>query len=213
MLQSMLLLSFTLSALAVVGAVGWLGRTGSPLVAAGAVLLAVALAALVLGRLQGMLPERARPPRHPWVAWLVPGVAAVALLVPLAVTSVARAPLRPGAGPQGTVRGFLGAVVDRDGVGACRYLTAGARRDFERTGATCEDFFGQSELRLGGHGFTSDGSLAALTFASRRPRRDGLMGRARDAASSSAPPRRASVRSSSPRRRRGASPRTSAGLA
>ena len=35
------------------------------------------------------------------------------------------------------------------------------RRDFERTGATCEDFFGQSELRLGGHRFTSDGSLAA----------------------------------------------------
>ncbi len=166
MLRVMLLLSFTLSALAVVGAVGWLGRTGSPLVAAGAVLLAMALAGLVLGRLMGMLPQRARPPRHPWVAWLVPGAAAVALLVPLAVTSVARAPLRPGADPRGTVRGFLGAVVDRDGVGACRYLTAGARRSFERRGATCEDFFGESELRLGGHGFTSDGSLAALTFAS-----------------------------------------------
>jgi len=169
MLRRMLLLSFTLSALAVVGAVGWLGRTGSPLVAVGAVLLAVALAALVLGRLMGMLPERARPPRHPWVAWLVPGAAAVALLVPLAVTSAARAPLRPGTSPQGTVRGFLGAVVDRDGVSACRYLTAGARRDFERSGATCEDFFGESELRLGGHGFTSDGSLAALRFSEDGP--------------------------------------------
>ena len=166
MLDVMLLLSFTFSALAVVGAVGWLGRTGSPLVAIGAVALAMALAALVLARLAAMLPERARQPRHPWVAWLVPGVAAVALLVPLAVTSAARAPLRPGASPQGTVRGFLGAVVDRDGLSACRYLTAGARRDFERTGATCEDFFGQSELRLGGHAFTSDGSLAALRFAS-----------------------------------------------
>ena len=166
MLDVMLLLSFTFSALAVVGAVGWLGRTGSPLVAIGAVALAMALAALVLARLAAMLPERARQPRHPWVAWLVPGVAAVALLVPLAVTSAARAPLRPGASPQGTVRGFLGAVVDRDGVGACPYLTAGARRDFERHGATCEDFFGQSELRLGGHAFTSDGSLAALRFAS-----------------------------------------------
>jgi hypothetical protein len=166
MLDVMLLLSFTFSALAVVGAVGWLGRTGSPLVAIGAVALAMALAALVLARLAAMLPERARQPRHPWVAWLVPGVAAVALLVPLAVTSAARAPLRPGASPQGTVRGFLGAVVDRDGVGACPYLTAGARRDFERHGATCEDFFGQSELRLGGHAFPSDGSLAALRFAS-----------------------------------------------
>jgi len=166
MLGVMLLLSFTFSALAVVGAVGWLGRTGSPLVAIGAVALAMALAALVLARLAAMLPERARQPRHPWVAWLVPGVAAVALLVPLAVTSAARAPLRPGASPQGTVRGFLGAVVDRDGLSACRYLTAGARRDFERHGATCEDFFGQSELRLGGHAFTSDGSLAALRFAS-----------------------------------------------
>jgi hypothetical protein len=64
------------------------------------------------------------------------------------------------------VLGFLGAVVDRDGVSACRYLTAGARRSFERSGATCEEFFGESELQLGGHGFTSDGSLAGLTFAS-----------------------------------------------
>jgi hypothetical protein len=164
MLAVMLLVSFTLSALAVVGAVGWLGRTGSPLVAVGAVLLAMALAALLLAQLMGMLPERPRPSRRAWVAWL--GVAAVALLVPLAVTSAARAPLRPGASPQGTVRGFLGAVVDRDGVSACRYLTAGARRSFERSGATCEEFFGESELQLGGHGFTSDGSLAGLTFAS-----------------------------------------------
>jgi len=46
---------------------------------------------------------------------------------------------------------------------------AQALRDFERHGATCEDFFGQSELRLGGHAFTSDGSLAALRFASHGP--------------------------------------------
>jgi hypothetical protein len=165
MLAKMLLLSFTLSALAVVGAVGWLGRTDSPLVGVGAVVLALVLTALVLGRLMAMLPQRARRARHPWVAWLVPGVAAVALLVPLAVTSVARAPLRPGSSPEGTVRGFLGAVVDRDGVTACRYLTAGARRSFERSGATCESFFGEAELRLGGHGFITDGSLGALQWA------------------------------------------------
>jgi hypothetical protein len=164
MLGGVLLVSFSLSALAVVGAVGWLGRTGSPVVAVGAVVLALALTALVLARLTAMLPERPRP--YPRFAWLVPGLAAVALLVPLGVTAVARAPLRPSASPQGTVRGFLGAVVDRDGVSACRYLTAGARRDFERTGSTCESFFGQAELRLGGHGFTSDGQVGRLAYAS-----------------------------------------------
>jgi hypothetical protein len=163
MLVGMLLVSFSLSALAVVGAVGWLGRTGSPAVAVGALALALALTALVLARLVAMLPQRARP--YPRSAWVVPGLAALALLVPLGVTSAAHAPVRPGASPQGTVRGFLGAVVDRDGVTACRYLTAGARRDFERTGPTCESFFGRAELRLGGHGFTSDGQLGGLTYA------------------------------------------------
>jgi hypothetical protein len=165
MLDGMLLLSFTLSALAVVGAVGWLARTGSPWAAAGAVGLALALTALVLWRLATMLRERPRKMRRPYLAWVLPGVAAVALLVPLAATDVANAPVRPSATPAGTVRGFLGDVVDRDGVGACRYLTASARLDFERHGWTCESFFGQAELRLDGHAVTSDGQVGALRYA------------------------------------------------
>ena len=90
----MLLASFTLSALAVVGAVGWLARTGSTAVAIGAVLLALALAGLVISRLLAMLPDRPAEARYPHAAWVVPGVAAAALLVPLAVPSVAHPPVR-----------------------------------------------------------------------------------------------------------------------
>jgi hypothetical protein len=169
MLDRMLLLSFTFSALAVVGAVGWLGRTDSPWAAVGAVALALGLTALVLWRLAAMLRERPRRPRRPYLTWVVPGMAAAALLLPLAATDVAHAPVRPGATPAGTVRGFLGDVVDRDGVGACRYLTARARRDFERHGWTCEDFFGQAELRLDGHAVTSDGQVGALRYATAGP--------------------------------------------
>jgi hypothetical protein len=165
MLAGMLLVSFTLSALAVVGAVGWVGRTGSPWAAAGAVALALGLTALVLWRLVAMLPDRPRQLRRPYLAWLVPGVLAGALLLPLTATDVARAPVRPGPTPAGTVRGFLGDVVDRDGVGACGYLTAGARRDFERRGWTCESFFGQAALRLDGQAVTSDAQLGTLTYA------------------------------------------------
>jgi hypothetical protein len=156
----MLLASFTLSALAVVGAVGWLARTGSTVVAIGAVLLALALAGLVIYRLLAMLPDRPAPTRYPHAAWLVPGVAAAALLVPLAVPSIAHPPVRPGATPRGTIRGFLGAVVDNDGVSACRYLTGRARR--ESVGASCQAFFGAARRPV-----TSDGRLDRLTFAVR----------------------------------------------
>jgi hypothetical protein len=156
----MLLASFTLSALAVVGAVGWLARTGSTAVAIGAVLLALALAGLVIYRLLAMLPDRPAPTRYPHAAWLVPGVAAAALLVPLAVPSIAHPPVRPGATPRGTIRGFLGAVVDNDGVSACRYLTGRARR--ESVGASYQAFFGAARRPV-----TSDGRLDRLTYAVR----------------------------------------------
>ena len=127
MLVTMLLLSFTLSALAVVGAVGWLARSRSPFAVVAAVGLSLALTAMVLLRLAGMLPEPMRPARHPQAGWLVPGVLAAALLGSLAAASVAQAPVRPGNTPAGTVRGFLGYVVNDNGVGACRYLTRRAQ--------------------------------------------------------------------------------------
>jgi hypothetical protein len=161
----MLLVSFALSALAVVGAVGWLGRTDSPIVAVAAVLLALALTGMVLARLAAMLPDRPRALRHPRASWLVPGLAAVVLLVPLGVPSLAHPPVRPGSSPRGTVRGFLGDVVDNDGVSACRYLTGRARG--ESAGGSCQAFIGAVSLRLGGHAITSAAQLDRLTYATR----------------------------------------------
>jgi hypothetical protein len=145
----MLLVAFTLSALAVVGAVGWAARSGSDVVLVAAVALAIALAAMVLLRLAGMLPERIRPSRYPHAAWLVPGVLAVALLGPLAFTSVAAAPVRPGGSETGTVRGFLGNVVDQYGVGACRYLTTGAQDAVQGrpyTGSGCAAVLDEAQI-------------------------------------------------------------------
>jgi len=122
----MLLLSFSLSALAVVGAVGWAARSGNSLAVAAAVVLALGLTAMVLVQLAGMLPDRVRTPRFPRAAALVPGVLAASLLGSLAIASVAQAPVRPDGSQAGTVRGFLGYVVNDNGVGACRYLTARA---------------------------------------------------------------------------------------
>ena len=161
----MLLLSFTLSALAVVGAVGWLGRTGSPLVLVAAIALALVLTGLVLGRLLAMLPQRPRVMRHPSAAWLIPGIAAVALLAPLGVPSVAHPPMRPGSSPAGTVRGYLGAVVDNDGITACRYLTTRARREY--AGGSCQGYFGAKQLRFDGRAVTSDAQLGRLHYATR----------------------------------------------
>jgi hypothetical protein len=155
---TMLLASFTFSALAVVGAVGWIGRSGSPLVAVAAVAFALALTALLIRGLLAMLPERPRAARHPHAAWLVPGVAAAALLVPLAVPSVAHPPVRPGPTPEGTVRGFLGTVVDNDGVSACRYLTPQAQ--IASVGGSCQAFFGAVQLP----GITSDAQLGRLAY-------------------------------------------------
>ena len=146
---AMLLLSFTLSALAVVGAVGWAARSGSDVVLVAAVALAITLAAMVLLRLAGMLPERIRPSRYPQAAWLVPGVLAVALLGPLAVASVAQAPVQPGGSEVGTVRGFLGDVVNQYGVGACRYLTSRAQDAVQGrpyTGSGCAAVLDQAQL-------------------------------------------------------------------
>jgi hypothetical protein len=163
MLALMLLLSFTLSALAVVGAVGWLARTGSPLGVVAAVGLALALTAMVLLRLAGMLPEPMRRARHPHAAWLVPGVLALALLGSLAVASVANAPVEPGTTPEGTVRGFLGYVVNDNGVGACRYLTTRARDAVQGrpiTGPGCAAVLNEAHLP----GIASEAQVGRLHY-------------------------------------------------
>jgi hypothetical protein len=75
---------------------------------------------------------------------------------------------RPGSSPQGTVRGFLGAVVDTDGEQACGFLSAGARRRLEapaRRGQTCESFFAGASIRVGGAPLTSYGQLDRLHYA------------------------------------------------
>jgi hypothetical protein len=161
---AMLLLSFTLSAPAVVGAVGWAARTGSDVVLVAAVALAITLAAMILLRLAGMLPERVRPARYPQAGWLVPGVLAVALLGPLAVTSVAQAPVRPGGSEAGTVRGFLGDVVDQYGVGACRYLTTRAQAAVQGrpfTGSGCAAVLDEAQLP----GIFTDAQVGRLHYS------------------------------------------------
>jgi hypothetical protein len=71
--------------------------------------------------------------------------------------------------PQATVRDFLtSAVVDEDGGSACKYLTPNARISFERhtpAGPTCEAFFGNTQLALGGLDVQSDHDLARLTYS------------------------------------------------
>jgi hypothetical protein len=160
----MLLLSFSLSALAVVGAVGWAARTGSPLAVAAAVLLALGLTALVLLRLARMLPDRMRTP--PRAGALVPGVLAAVLLGSLAIASVAHAPVRPSGSRAGTVRGFLGYVVNDNGVGACRYLTTRAQDAVQRdplTGPGCAAAFDSAQLP----GIATDAQLGRLHYAVR----------------------------------------------
>jgi hypothetical protein len=159
----MLLASFTLSALAVVGAVGWLGRTDSPVITVAAVALSLALTAQLLARLVAMMPERPRVSRHPHAAWLVPGIAAVVLLVPLGARSVEHPPVRPGGTPIGTVRGFLGAIVDNDGVTACRYLTTTASAEYAK--GECQGYFGDAHLQAGGRLVTSAAQLDRLHYA------------------------------------------------
>ena len=162
----MLLLSFSLSALAVVGAVGWAARTGNPLAVAAAVVLALGLTAMVLLRLAGMLPDRARPPRFPRAAALVPGVIAATLLGSLAIASVAQAPVRPGGSQAGTVRGFLGYVVNDNGVGACRYLTARAQDAVQGrplTGSGCAAVLDEAQLP----GISTDAQVGRLHYTVR----------------------------------------------
>ena len=108
------------------------------------------------------LPKRPRVFRHPLAFVVVPGLAAAALLVPLGVSSAASPRVLPSGTPAGTVRGFLGAVVDNDGVDACRYLTNDVRvRDAHHA---CQSFCGAVTLTLGRRVVTSEAQIDRLSF-------------------------------------------------
>jgi hypothetical protein len=70
--------------------------------------------------------------------------------------------------PQATVRDFLNAaVVDNDGVTACRYLTPRARLSFEHHAPyqrSCESYFGSADLTLGGLHVQSRRDLNELAY-------------------------------------------------
>lgn len=72
------------------------------------------------------------------------------------------------ASPAGTVRAFLTeAVIDRNGVVACRYLTPRARQLVEATtsrGASCAIAMSASALRLGGRNIIQESSLKRLDY-------------------------------------------------
>ncbi|HWK30399.1 MAG TPA: hypothetical protein VNS09_27785 [Solirubrobacter sp.] len=70
--------------------------------------------------------------------------------------------------PQATVRSFLmAAVVDQDGISACKYLTPNARVSFEGhdlSGPTCQVFFSGAGLQLGGLDVSSIRDLKQLKY-------------------------------------------------
>jgi hypothetical protein len=72
------------------------------------------------------------------------------------------------ASPAGTVRAFLtDAVIDRNGVVACRYLTPRERQLVEAAtsrGASCAIALSASALRLGGRNILQESSLKRLDY-------------------------------------------------
>jgi hypothetical protein len=74
----------------------------------------------------------------------------------------------PDASPGGTVRAFLtDAVLERNGVVACRYLTPAERGRVERTagpGASCSIALTSAELRLGGRTVVEQSTLKGLRY-------------------------------------------------
>lgn len=173
-----LLLTATTSTLAIVGTVVWMARTNSAWVVAGGVALDAALLALLLAQQGSLLAEEPHPAWHPTASWVVPAVAAVALLMPFAVPDATQALVQPGATPQGTVRGFLGDVQNADGVDACRYLTPHARGliagPSPRT-PTCELFFAAPGVRFGSRLVSSQARLDRLGYAAKAEGRDRLV--------------------------------------
>ena len=144
--STMLLAVFTLSALAVVGAVGWLGarqpadpgRRGRAVGRAGRTCLV---------RLLAMMPEHPRTcgtRTPPGCAGHRRGRAAGAARHPQrhrAAGAARRTQTAPSAASSG-------AIVDNDGVTACRYLTTPRAREYAK--GECQGYFGDAQLRAGG---------------------------------------------------------------
>jgi hypothetical protein len=168
-----LLAAFVAGPLGVVEAVAWLGRTGSAWVVAAAVALMLALLARLSLDLGRILDGQARA-RAGRVLGAVTVVALVTAAVPFGGAAVARA--RDGA-PEATVRGYLtAAAVDGDGVSGCRYLSQRTRAQFERaSGQTCDSFFGDRTVRIGGEAIDSNAQLAAAHYTVTTAGRDRLV--------------------------------------
>jgi len=157
-----LLAAFVAGVLIVVAVVAWLGRTGDPWLVAAAVVLTLGLLVAMGGRLVELLAD-GRVERRRRLSALAAAAALAALLGPLLVPAIGRGSLAP---PATTVRDFLGAaVVDRDGVSACRYVAAAERaRLDDRERDTCERFFGGATLRLGRETIDANAQLAAARY-------------------------------------------------
>src|SRR4051812_1310056 len=105
------LITLAASAAAVAAVVAWLERTDSPWLTVAAVVLLLALAGSAAYQIALLLgPDRRRPVSR--AVWLAPALLAVGLVVSLELPIVGDASVLPSGSPAGTVRGFLGAVVD-----------------------------------------------------------------------------------------------------
>jgi len=108
------------------------------------------------------------PARHRLrvAVWLLTGAFALAVAAPAFAHHAVN--VNRQASPQAAVRDFLSAAaVDNDGVTACRYLTPRARNSFEQRQPyqhSCEQFFSESGLTLGGLDVQSDHDLNQLTY-------------------------------------------------
>jgi hypothetical protein len=172
-----LLAAFAAGALAVAEAVAWIGRTQSAWLDVVAVVLMLALLAAIGTSLGRVLAESGEGPRRTRRAATGLGViAAVALLAgaaPFVVPALARAGLD---GPEAAVRGYVGAEIDGDGIGACRYLSGPARAYVEHvTGQDCESYYGSAAARVGDRVLTGDSQLAGARYSETARGRDRIV--------------------------------------
>jgi hypothetical protein len=132
----------------------------------GAVLLLFALTALAGRRLA--LTFNTHGPVLGRLAAIAPATVAAALLIPLGVLHADLPATLPSGSPQGTVRQYLGALADGDGIGACGVLGTGAQHRVQAgspSDASCSAVLADTSLRLGGRLVTDAAQLDALHYA------------------------------------------------
>lgn len=107
--------------------------------------------------------------RHAMRRTLLVLAAAGALVVSAFTVATTETGGADAASPEGTVRGFLiAAVVDRGGVGACRYLTGHAVRELdavEPRDTSCEAALSSARLRLGDEWLNQESSVKRLSYS------------------------------------------------